>query len=170
MSVRGLAGNSLLGLTRLSFEQLHPAETMSPLAPELAPTRDGMIQKADLKVPVVLAVANGADAHTHGIEGHGIPACCGGIGSHVFGGGCHHALMKLVGRGRHVSTNAQHTTCKVRAGASTELSRSVGQVFERRLVTDAKGSGARRRDARRLAATDIRRSRTRSNGCRGGSE
>jgi hypothetical protein len=125
----------VLGPRGLDFDMFY-AGGIQRLPPELAMFLDSQIQQAQLGSSIILAGVDASGAHIFSVEDPGATACFDRLGYHSVGSGHRHALLTLVSKAQHKTTDLFTTMFNVFvAKKAAELAPGVGNATEMRVVT-----------------------------------
>jgi len=125
----------ILGPRGLDFDSFYGGG-IQRLPGELAMFLDSKIQQAELGSSIILAGIDGSGAHIFAIEDPGTTLCFDRLGYHSVGSGHRHALLTLVARSQHKTTDLYTTMFNVfSAKKASELAPGVGSATEMRIIT-----------------------------------
>lgn len=125
----------VLGPRGLDFDLFYSG-AIQRLPPELAMFLDAQIQQAQLGSSIILAGVDASGAHIFAVEDPGATLCFDRLGYHSVGSGHRHALLTLVSRSQHKTTDLFTTMFNVFAAKkAAELAPGVGTATEMRVIT-----------------------------------
>ena len=125
----------ILGPRGLDFDSFY-AIGIKSLPGDLAMFIDNQIQQHQLGSSLILAGVDATGAHIYAIGDPGATLCFDRLGYHSIGSGHRHALLTLVSRQQHKTTNIHTTIFNVFAAKrSAELAPGVGAATEMRVIT-----------------------------------
>ena len=125
----------ILGPRGFDFDSFY-AVGIKSLPGDLAMLIDSQIQQHQLGSSLILAGVDATGAHIYAIGDPGATQCFDRLGYHSIGSGHRHALLTLVSRQQHKSTDVHTTIFNVfTAKRSAELAPGVGAATEMRVIT-----------------------------------